>query len=317
VSAQRDTVKVSLVATVKDARAHIERFLQSIREQTRQPDEIVIVDGGSTDGTVEVLRKAESVTLIEEPGANIARGRNVAIGAATHDVIAVSDADCTLSPQWLERLLEPIERGAQVSMGAYRARPEGLFQACAAAVAVPLPDEIREETFMPSSRSVAFRRETYILADGYPEFLDRGEDMYLDLRWRELGVRMKLAPDAVAYWPPRDTLREHWRQYAGYARHDAIGGMYPRRHAIRFAVYGGAVVTLARRRPRLLALGAIAGAAYVARPLRRALRMLSDPADRAASVALVPALMAVTDTAKMAGYLSGFIRRKWGALTGE
>jgi glycosyltransferase involved in cell wall biosynthesis len=91
-------VKVSLVATVRDAAPFIGEFLASLEAQTRPPDEVVIVDGGSTDGTAEILRQASLVTLLEEPGANIARGRNVGIRAAAHEVIAVSDADCILSP---------------------------------------------------------------------------------------------------------------------------------------------------------------------------------------------------------------------------
>src|ERR687887_1507266 len=91
-------MKVSLVATVKDARPFIDEFLASVRAQTRQPDEVVIVDGGSIDGTFEVLERESAVTAILEPAANIARGRNVAVRAAAHEVIAVTDADCVLEP---------------------------------------------------------------------------------------------------------------------------------------------------------------------------------------------------------------------------
>src|SRR5438105_2321925 len=297
-------MKVSLMATVKDAGENVGEFLASIRAQTRAPDEIVIVDGGSTDGTTEILRTAEGVTVIEEPGANIARGRNVAIAAATHDVIAVSDADCILDPEWLERLLVPMERGADVAMGAYRPRADGLFQTCASAVTVPDPDELRAERFMPSSRSVAFRRDAFLDAGGYPEWLDRGEDMYLNLRWREAGARMELAADAVVEWRVRPSLAEHWRQYADYARHDAIAGMYADRHAIRFGVYGAAALAIAGRRSGLLKLGAAAAALYAATPIRRAMRRL-PPDQRGAALVAVPALMALTDLAKMAGYLRG------------
>src|SRR5438128_10916933 len=120
-------MKVSLVATVKDAAGPIGEFLASIAAQTRPPDQVVIADGGSTDGTLELLRDAAGVSVIEEPGANIARGRNAAVAAATHEVIAVSDADCVLDPEWLERLLVPIEGGADVAMGTYRPLVHGLW----------------------------------------------------------------------------------------------------------------------------------------------------------------------------------------------
>ncbi|MFN2543397.1 MAG: glycosyltransferase [Actinomycetota bacterium] len=302
-------MKVSLISTVKDSGEHIGEFLESVRAQTRPPDEFVLVDGGSTDGTLDVLRSAEDLTLIEEPGANISRGRNVAIAAATHDVIAVSDADCVLAPDWLERLLAPLERGADVSMGAYRARADTFLEICMAAVAVPDPGELRADTFMPSSRSVAFRRAAFIEAGGYPEWLDRGEDMYFDIRLRESGARMDLAADAVAEWRVRPGLLEHWKQYSDYARYDAIAGMYPRRHAVRFAVYGGGALLLRPRRTGLVMLAALAGVAYAWKPIRRASRKL-DERERRKAVAAVPALMAFTDAAKMAGYLRGTLERR-------
>jgi glycosyltransferase involved in cell wall biosynthesis len=303
-------VKVSLVATVKDAAPHVPDFLASVRAQTRPPDEVVIVDGGSTDGTVEILREVPELTLIEEPGANIARGRNGAVRAASHDVVAVSDADCVLAPDWLERLLVPLERGADVSMGLYRPLAETFFEACAAAISIREPDEVDEATFMPSARSVAFRRQAFEDAGGYPEWLELGEDMYLNHRWRRRGMRMELAADAVVYRRPRPSLGEYWRQFAGYARGDAQGGMYPRRHSIRFAAYGALALALGSGRRLPLASVAVAGAAYAARPLRRAFRRIEDPRLRAAAVVAVPALMAVNDAAKMAGYLEGLLRTR-------
>src|SRR5215813_13521556 len=113
-------MKVSLVSTVKDiGPQHVREFLDSPRAQTRQPEETIIVDGGSTDGTLEAFEEAGGITVISEPGANISRGRNVAIAAAAHEIIAATDADCTLDPHWLERLIAPIEAGADVSAGFY------------------------------------------------------------------------------------------------------------------------------------------------------------------------------------------------------
>ncbi len=302
-------MKVSLITTVKDAREEVEPFLASVAAQTRAPDEVIVVDGGSTDGTLEVLRQAPGITLIEQPGANIARGRNVALAAAAHDVLALTDADCVLEPDWLERLLEPIERGADVSMGAYRPIAEGFLQSCMAAVNLPDPSELDESRFLPSGRSVAFRREAIEAAGGWPEWLDIGEDMYVDLRWRALGLDMRLARDAVVRWRLRGSLAETWTQYFRYARGDAIAGMHPGRNALRYAVYGAAAWAWGSRRRLLEVLTLVGALARVARPVRRGLARLDRPAERSAALVAVPALMAFTDVAKMAGYAAGLLAR--------
>jgi len=303
-------MKVSLISTVKDVGPdRVREFLDSLRAQTRQPDETIIVDGGSTDGTLEAFEEAGGVTVISEPGANISRGRNVAIAAAAHEVIAATDADCTLEPDWLERLLAPIEDGADVSAGFYVAEGDSFLQTCMAAVSLREPEEIGPG-WMPSSRSIAFRRAAYEAAGGYPEWLEVGEDMYFDHRLVSSGARMDNATDAVVHWRIRPTLGETWAQYAGYAEGDALAGMYPERHFLRIAVYGAAAWALSRRSRGPAALAALAGAGYAARQVRRAWKRLADrPRERAASTVAVPAAMAFVDLAKIWGYVRGLARR--------
>jgi hypothetical protein len=162
---------------------------------------------------------------------------------------------------------------------------------------------------MPSARSIAFRRDALEAAGGYPEWLDIGEDMWVNHRWRELGLDLEFAPAALVHWRLRPTLGAVWLQYFRYARGDARGGMHPERHALRYGVYAGAVLA-SRSHRRLPALAALAGAAAYARtPVRRAWRRIGDPGGRAAATMLVPALMGWIDTAKMAGYAAGLADR--------
>jgi glycosyltransferase involved in cell wall biosynthesis len=301
-------VKVSLIATVKDAAPFVRDFLDSIEAQTRAPDEVVIVDGGSTDGTVEILRERPWATVLEEPGANIARGRNLAVAKASYDAIAVSDADCVLVPDWLEHIVKPLERGADVAMGLYRPLVTSFFEACAAAVSIKEREEIRPESYLPSARSVAFLRDAFDDAGGYPEWLDIGEDMYLNQRWRTRGMRMRLAEGAVALRRPRSDLASYWRQFMAYAEGDARAGMLAQRHAARFAAYGSLALALGARSRTLKALVLAGGAVYASRPLRRAFRRMPSSGERLASVVAIPVLMAFTDVAKMAGYLRGVAR---------
>lgn len=299
---------MSLIATVKDAGPALQGFLASLSAQRRKPDEIVVVDGGSTDGTLEALMAAEGMRVIPAPGSNISRGRNLAIRATSHEVIAVTDADCVLDPGWLEELLKPIEAGADVAAGFYRPLSSSFFQTCAAAVSVPEPDEIRTG-WLPSARSIAFRRGIFEAAGGYPEWLPVGEDMYLNHRLVEVGARIELAPSAVVHWPVRPTLAATWRQYARYAEGDALAGMYPRRHLVRFGTYTTGAIVVRSGKPWLIALGCLAAAGYASRPLQRAWRRLPASGQRLAGTVAVPALMAFVDGAKMWGFVRGLAVR--------
>jgi glycosyltransferase involved in cell wall biosynthesis len=308
-------MKVSLIATVLNADEHVGAFLASIETQTRRPDQIIVVDGGSTDGTVERLRAAEGITLIEAPGANIARGRNLAIAEAAHEAVAVADADCSYGPGWLAALLEPLEAGADVAMGWTEPVVDSLLDACVSSLGFPLSaEEVDPATFMPSARSVAFRRETIDAVGGYPEWLAIGEDMWVDHRWRERAFDMRMAPDAIAHWHPRGSLGAIWNQYVRYARGDGQAGMYPERHALRFAAYGGLVAALASRRtwPKLFAVGG--AVAYARTPVVRARARVATSRDRVFATALVPALLAFTDVAKMWGYALGLADRLAGRV---
>ena len=98
-------VQISVIATVKNEEHSVRRLLDSLAAQTRQPDELVFVDGGSVDKTVEVLERyaKESglpLQVLVRPDTNISQGRNAAIAAARGVIIASTDAGVRLAPIW-------------------------------------------------------------------------------------------------------------------------------------------------------------------------------------------------------------------------
>src|SRR5215217_1649684 len=108
---QRLTLPASLIMTVRNEAASLPGLFESILRQTALPAEVVIVDGGSTDGTQDVVRRYAAqlpLRLIERPGANISEGRNTAIEHAGCDIIAATDAGVRLEPAWLETLVMPL-----------------------------------------------------------------------------------------------------------------------------------------------------------------------------------------------------------------
>src|SRR5664279_2844496 len=120
--------KVTVTATVLNEVNDIDGLVSTLAQQAIRP-EVIVVDGGSTDGTWERLQAAQSkypnliairdetCNLKASPGP-IARGRNVGIAAATSEIIACADAGCIYDPEWLDRLTAPIRNGsAQYALG--------------------------------------------------------------------------------------------------------------------------------------------------------------------------------------------------------
>ena len=311
------TPAASVVATVRNEAGSIDPFLESLSGQTRPPDEVVIVDGGSTDGTLERLRDLERrhawLRVHEAPGANISEGRNLAIARARGALVGVTDAGTTLQPDWLERLLEPLERDGSlaVASGFFAPGGETRLERAISTVITPQLPEITPERFLPSSRSVAFRREWWERVGGYPEWLNHCEDLVFDMRLKEAGARFQFVPDALVTWRARRTLAAFFRQYFNYARGDGHAHLWPRRHAVRFAAYGlGAGLLVVGRRRRWARAALVLGMAGYFSKFARRLRVLPGGAgERAVAWALMPAIVVTGDVAKMLGYPLGLYER--------
>ena len=307
---------VSVVATCLNEAGSIGEWWASLRAQTLQPTEIVVVDGGSDDGTVEFLRQADPrIRVLVAPGANVPQGRNIAIAAATCPLIAVSDAGTSLEPDWLERLIRPLREDARidVSGGFFRPRGETFIQRLIATVITPRLGEIDPASYLPSSRSLALRREAWDRVGGYPDWLRWGEDVVFDLKLRDSGARFAFVPEAIVDWFPPATLRQFMRQYRLYARGDGQWGLWPLRHLLRYSFYAflAGLVIAAGRRSRLWTLVVPVANAYLRRFYWRVRdeRPFEGPDEMLAAYLLVAPIVAAGDAAKMVGYVQGRIDR--------
>lgn len=241
-------MRVSVVSTVLNEAGSLPRLLDSLAAQTRPPDEVIVCDGGSTDGTVELLEAEERIPLrvIRRAGATISEGRNAAIEAAEGDVIAVTDAGVRLSPQWLEEITAPLEKeDVHVVSGFFRPDPYTVFETAMGATVLPELRDIDPERFLPSSRSVAFHKSAWEAVGGYPEWLDYCEDLIFDFRLRDRCGSFAFAPEALVHFRPRPGLRVFFVQYYRYARGDGKADLWRLRHAIRYMTYLVAVPLIA------------------------------------------------------------------------
>ncbi|TCJ00133.1 glycosyltransferase family 2 protein [Aeromicrobium sp. IC_218] len=123
-----DRGSVSVVVPVLDDATALARCLDRLGRQTRRPDEVVVVDNGSTDTSVAVAR-AYGARVVTEPRRGIPHAAATGYDAAAGDVIVRCDADSLPGPRWLERLVAPLEHDsgldAVTGLGVFRDAPRG------------------------------------------------------------------------------------------------------------------------------------------------------------------------------------------------
>jgi glycosyltransferase involved in cell wall biosynthesis len=318
-----DGPPVTVVVTVLDEGDALRRLVDEVLPQLRGDDELVLVDGGSTDGSVEALPSAAALRVEIVPGAGISAGRNHGIRVARNEVIVCTDAGCTVEPGFVDsfrRAFAVTDPPALVS-GVYRVLARNAMEEAQALACYPQPAEVRRPTLFVRAytrlfgtgfdprfavgRCLAFTREAWKAADGFPEHLATGEDVSFGLAIARSGA-VRATTDAVVGWTQRDGLAATWRMYRGYGRASTDGGdtaLLVRDAARGLAYLAAPVLAATPTGRRVLGVGS---AAYLSLPVVRALRAGAGPR----TIALLPVALATKDLGKLAGAVQGLRNRR-------
>jgi succinoglycan biosynthesis protein ExoA len=323
---------VSVVLAIRNEVKFIAESLSAILRQDYPAEllQIIVADGMSTDGTRSILREVQkghpSIEVVDNPGLIVAAGLNVALRAATGDVIVRIDGHTIVEPDYVRTCVETLEEtGAHNVGGRMTAVADSPF-GWAAAAATSSPFGVGGARFHYSSKEEwvdtvylgAWRREVFDRIGLFDEELVRDQDDELNYRLREAGGRILLSPRVKSRYFARSSPSALFRQYGQYGfwkvrvmqKHP--GQMRPRQFAPPALVLALAGLVLAAPFSRLARHGLLAiVAAYV----------LADGASSAA-IALrarpqgahwLPAIFPLLHFSYGAGFLWGLFHfaRRW------
>ena len=192
----------SVIIPLYNKECEIEGTIRSVLSQTRLPDEIVVVDDGSTDRSAGIVQRIDSplIRLVAQPNAGECAARNRAIAEARGEYLALIDADDEWEPGFLaeiEAMIGEFPGCGLYCTGFSVVSHDGLFPArgldCRGVVGNFFRDSAHRYIAIPSASCIP--REVIDTVGGFPEGMKMAGDLYM---WIKIARRYR-----VCYSPER------------------------------------------------------------------------------------------------------------------
>ena len=263
---------VTVVVAARNAAGTLRPCLASLKALDYSDVEIIVVDDGSTDDTA-ALARAAGARVLSAGGRGPSAARNLGVQDAREEIVAFTDADCTVPAGWLRVLVAALrDRKAAGAGGPQRnvfpvaveadaADLDAFFALAAGLADYTRVDDRAREVEHNASCNVAYVKHTVVEAGGFPEGMFPGEDVDLDYRVRRLGYRCWYDPRArVEHHRPgtRTWFARMMRRY-GRAQRELVSryGRFRLQHYVPagLGTLAALQLLLARRTTRSLALG--------------------------------------------------------------
>ena len=213
---------MAIVVPVRNGATMVEACVAACRAQTRPPDEVIVVDNGSTDGTASAA-SAAGATVLFEPKRGSFMARNRGWKGSASEIIAFTDVDCVPDPTWLAELTEPFREPAVAGVGGDIVQAEHNSASQRWIVERRFLDQQfnADHVFLPffATANVAYRRSVLVELDGFDEIFGHtaGDN---DMSWRVqalAGGRLVYQPSARVLHHVGERVTEvttRWRRYS-------------------------------------------------------------------------------------------------------
>jgi glycosyltransferase involved in cell wall biosynthesis len=231
-------VRISVVIPHLNQPALLDRCLRSLHNGVRLPDEIIVVDNGSTTGPEAVCGGYPHVRLFVEPEPGPGPARNKGIAESSGDILAFIDADCLADPDWLveaERAMSDLD--AQILGGDVRISYDDpsrltMLEAYESIFAYRMDRYIAREGFTGTGNLVV--RRSAILDVGPFAGLSIAEDRDWGQRATRMGYRIRYVAAMKVYHPARQTFFEMWKKWDRHSAHDYVAARQQPAGRLRF-----------------------------------------------------------------------------------
>ena len=253
--------RVSVVVCAYNAERTVDACLASLEELRYPSYEVVVVNDGSTDSTREIAERYTRFKLINQPNHGLAVARNVGMEAADGEIIAYTDSDCVVDPDWLTYLAYKFVEDGCLAVGGPNLPPPEESAVASYVAASPggpthvlLNDEVAEH--IPGCNMAFTKRALQEVGGFEPIFAAAGDDVDLCWRLQNQGHAIGFSPAAMVWHFHRNTVRAYLNQQRGYGKAEAL--LYFK-HPYRFnmlgqsrwlgRIYGDFTVSVFSRRP--------------------------------------------------------------------
>jgi succinoglycan biosynthesis protein ExoA len=230
--AEDDAPTVTLIVPVFNEASHIAACLDAIRAQRYPGDrlDIVVLDGQSTDATVDIVRRAMAedprIRLLENPEGGMAAGLNVGIRAARSEFVGAVSGHCALPDTYVSQMVDALERTGAWAVGGRIARRgrSPLQRAIAAATSSPIGVGDSAHNYAATAGWVEtvfpgfWPRAVFDHVGLFDPTMIANEDNELSLRICKAGGRIWYDPSIEIEYAPRAGLRQLFEQYRRYAK---------------------------------------------------------------------------------------------------